>query len=274
MASAAAFLAALLLACAHAAPASLTLNATLIRHLDAVEASFDCGGLPSAGAFIAVVSPGDASVAPIAAQPYPATPPWLASSPAKWVLLSSIPGASRGVGKYTFILGNPYETVALHLFNGSISSPNLLASSPVVSFVDAAAPLRGHIARTADPTTMNVTWHSIARDPSARVRWGSTSGVYPHSAPVAMTASYERSDMAGPPANGFGWYPSHVWLTATITGLVPGAAGAVFYTYGSDEHGFSAESFFTPPPAVGADFPSRILLIADNGVTERDGTTE
>jgi hypothetical protein len=88
---------------------------------------------------------------------------------------------------------------------------------------------------------------------------------------VALATAYTREDLCGEPAVSMGWQPSHVWLTATIKGLSPGATAPVFYSYGSDSLGWSEPQSFLPPPFLGA--PVKMLLLADNGVTEPDGTT-
>lgn len=246
------------LAVCSAKSASVTVNATAVHHLDRVLATFSCPGC-TAGAFLAVYSPANASTAAIAPQPYPAEAPWTAAAAAKWIPLSAITGNT-----FVFSCTNSFEDMAINLFNGSETEPELVASSGPISFLDIDAPLRGHLARTASPSEMNVTWHSRHSDASARVKFGTASGVYTGEAAVSYVVTYDVADMAGAPANGMGWFPSHVWLTATITGLTPGSAAPIFYVYGSDEHGWSGELSFLPPPAVGAQ-TTKILLLADVG---------
>ena len=121
---------------------------------------------------------------------------------------------------------------------------------------------------------MNVTWWSPAVGVAgARVRWGAAPGALPASAP-AQPATYAAADLCGAPATTVGWQDPHFWLTATITGLAPGSAAPVYYSYGSDAGGWSAPLSFLPPPAPGPAQTTRMLLLADNGVTEPDGTQD
>jgi hypothetical protein len=48
----------------------------------------------------------------------------------------------------------------------------------------------------------------------------------------------------------------------------------VYYSYGSDAGGWSPPQSFLPPPAPGPAQTTRMLLLADNGVTEPDGTQD
>ena len=151
-----------------------------------------------------------------------------------------------------------------------------MAASPLLTFSDAALPMRGHLARTADPSEMRVIWHSQFADADAQVQWGPTpGGPYPFSAPSEPN-TYQREDLCGYPhsvATSVGWSDPFFWHYARITGLVPGDRGVIFYRYGSDSHGFSAElSFIAPPPTGASVGPTHILAIADMGMTPYDGT--
>lgn len=253
----------------------LHVNTSSVTHGSWVRATFSLGtGKPETDCWVGVYSPANASTATIPAQAYPASPPWTAAFPQKWVTCDSVQWASDGTATYDFILWNAFEDIALNLFSGSITTPKFVAGSGPITFTDTDVPLRGHIARVpSEPTSMLVTWHSAHADADAAVRWGSAPGVYTSSAP-AVAASYTKEDLCGLPATGPGWFPSHFWLSANISGLKLGGGATVYYTYGSDSHGWSAEASFVTPPAPGADQTVAMLLLADNGVTEPDNTTD
>jgi hypothetical protein len=121
---------------------------------------------------------------------------------------------------------------------------------------------------------MTVTWWTpLVGVEGGAVRWGSSPSFLTNSAP-AWSTTYTRDDMCGAPANGRGWVEPHFWLTATVSGLTPGSTTPVYYSYGSDAGGWSAPLSFIPAPAPGADQTTRLLLLADNGVTEEDGTID
>jgi hypothetical protein len=169
--------------------------------------------------------------------------------------------AQTGRGWWQFELINAFETYRFWLFTGGLTYPTPVASTDALLYGN-SPPLRGHLARTFDPTEMQVTWHSADNDgawwaavcgeaqspptptlpPAARtvaasacVKWGASTGNYTGSAAAGVSATYAKADMCGAPANGAGWFEPHVWHTAVMTGLVPGQR--VFYIYGSDTNG-------------------------------------
>lgn len=143
-----------------------------------------------------------------------------------------------------------------------------LVRTPTITFTDLNAPLRGHLARTQDPTEMMVVWNSRNNDDNPQVRWGTTAGgPYPNTA-FAESTTYFQDDLCGPPATTQGWFPPHYWNYARINGLVPGSDGIVFYQYGSPSNGWSDEASFKPVPAPGPSQPVHIVTCADMGMTE------
>ena len=251
--------------------ASITLNATTIAD-GWVRATFQLDAPGAASDFFTVHTPADANVSRIAPQPYPAEAPWLASAAQKWISCASVPGCvGRTSFAYDFSIVNNYATSAIHAFSGGLEAPAHLAASPPISFADAAAPSRGHLSRVPSAAAMNVTWWAPAAGVAgAAVRWGAAPGALTSSAP-ASAATYSRADMCGAPATAMGWQEAHFWLTATMDGLAPGSRAPVYYSYGSDATGWSAPASFLAPPAPGPAQTTRLLLLADNGVTEPDG---
>lgn len=260
-----------LLARAHAA--SISLNSTTISHLGWVQATFTLDTPATADLFFSVHTPSTANVSTIPPEAPPAEAPWLASAAQKWITCAAIP-ACLGARSFTynFSLVNSYADAVIHAFAGGITTPTHLAASPAITFSEPTAPSRGHLSRLPSPAAMNVTWWSpLLGVAGARLRWGASPSALTSSAP-AQAATYVAADLCGPPATGMGWQTAHYWLTATITGLAPGSAAPVFYSYGSEAGGWSAPLSFLPPPAPGPAQTTRMLLLADNGVTEPDGT--
>jgi len=259
-------------AAATAAAPRISLNATTIPHLGWVRATVTLAAPATAGLFLTVHTPAAANVTPIPPQPYPAEAPWLAAAAQKWVACASIVGCLGSTSfSFDFSLVNSFADAIVHAFEGGVAAPRHLAASAPITFSDPTAPSRGHLARLSDPTRMNVTWWATSAA-GGGVKWGASPSALGAFAPAALATSYAPSDLCGEPARGMGWQPSHVWLTATITGLSPGAAAPVFYSYGSDALGWSAPLSFRAPPAPGA--PVRVLLLADVGVTEPDGAQD
>ena len=211
------------------------------------------------------------AVAPL---PYPAEAPFLATAAFSWISCSSMPGCiASGAGSYAFNFINSFTTASVKAFGGGLNAPVLLGSTPLLTFSDADAPMRGHLARVADPSEMLVVWHSAHADADAAVQWGLSPGAYSGRA-ASEPNTYAREDLCGFPtsvATSVGWSEPHFWHYARITGLAPGSAQTVYYRYGSDSHGWSGELSFRAPPAP-ATGPNHIIMIADMGMTPYDGT--
>jgi hypothetical protein len=261
------------LALAHAA--SIALNASVIPHLGWVQATFTLDSPGTADLFFTVHTPSTANVSAIAPLPPPAEAPWLAAAAQKWIACASVPLClGSRTFTYNFSLVNSYADAVIHAFAGGVAAPVHLAASPAITFTSPNAPSRGHLSRLPSPAAMNVTWWSPAVGVAgARVRWGPSPGALTSSAP-AQPNTYAAADLCGSPATGMGWQEPHFWLTATIASLAPGSAAPVYYSYGSDAGGWSQPLSFRPPPAPGSAQTTRMLLLADNGVTEPDGTQD
>ena len=253
-----------------AAAASIALNTTALSDGGWVLATFTLDTPGTASHFFTVHTPATANVSRIPPQPYPAEAPWLQSAAQKWITCEALPGClGHASFSYAFAIVNNFQTAAIHAFSGGLSAPVHLAASPAITYAPSLAtlPSRGHLGRTESLAEMNVTWWA----PSAAqgyVKWGASPSALTHLAP-ASAATYSQADMCGAPATTMGWVQPFYWHTATMAGLTPGSPAPVFYSYGSDALGWSQPASFLPAPAPGA--PTRLLLLADNGVTEPDG---
>ena len=184
-----------------------------------------------------------------------------------------MPGCLTGAGYYDFEMINSFTTASIKAFGGGLDAPELLASTPILSFSDSDAPMRGHLARVADPSEMLVVWHSAHADADAAVMWGTAPGALSSRA-ASEPNTYGREDLCGFPssvATSVGWSDPFFWHYARITGLTPGSAQIIYYRYGSDSHSWSAELSFRAPPAP-ATGPNHVFMIADMGMTPYDGT--
>ena len=260
---------------AAAAAVTLTVNTTTLSGRAWVRVTYS--GLPvPTESFFGIFYPGDCDVSPVAALPYPAEAPFIATAASSWIDCSAMPGClATGAGFYDFELTNSFMTASIKVFGGGESKPVLLASSPIITFTDAMMPTRGHLARVADPTEMLVVWHSAFDDADAMVVWGPTAGGPYSSNASSEAATYEREDLCGFPtsvATSVGWSSPFFWHSARVTGLVPGSRDVVYYRYGSATHGWSDELSFIAPPPVGPNVAINVLAIADMGMTPYDGT--
>jgi hypothetical protein len=95
-----------------------------------------------------------------------------------------------GEGKWDFELINMYESVAFVLFKDGIDKPSSVATSAAL-YPASAPPLRGHITRGANGSTILVTWNSNSSTSGATAKWGVTSGSYTYTA-AAVSATYSK----------------------------------------------------------------------------------
>lgn len=86
----------------------------------------------------------------------------------------------------------------------------------------------------------------------------------------ATSSTYSRSDLCGAPANGMGWRDPGFFNEALITGLRPGGS-RIYYTFGSDVHGWSTERSFLTPKVPAPNESLFVAVIADMGETYVDG---
>lgn len=256
---------------------SLTVNTTVLSDKSWVRVTYSGLPEPRNETFFGVFYPGDANVTRVPALPYPAEAPFLATAAFSWISCSDMPGClASGSGYYDFEMINSFTTAGIKAFSGGYDAPVFLASTPDLTFTDTDAPMRGHLARVADPSEMLVVWHSAHADADAAVKWGTTPGGPYTGRAGSEPNTYGREDLCGFPtsvATSVGWSDPFFWHYARITGLIPGSSNIIYYVYGSDTHGWSAELSFVPAPAPGAHGPPlHIIAIADMGMTPYDGT--
>lgn len=245
----------------------ISVNASTANNLDWVQVSF--GGLDyydAKYAWIGVYAAG-ADTSSIEPMSYPATAPWTTNAPLKFIYLYQM-NNTVGYGSWNFELINVYQDIFFSLFTGGIENPTEVARTNTVSF-PGKGPLRGRLARTgSDPTSMQLTWNSPFNNDNAKVKYGTSSGVYTNTA-SASANTYTVSDMCGDPGQSQGWFDPKYFQTAVMTGLTPGQR--YYYVYGSDANGYSTESSFVAAPQVGANQALSMLVYADMGMTEYDG---
>lgn len=202
---------------------------------------------------------------------FPTTPPWTAPAPIKFMMLETL-GYTNAFFPMQVI--NSYNDYQLALFVGGTVQPVFVTNSTVLR-PRSTPPLRPRLSRPSDdPSTMRLTWHAATNAGNPTVRWGTSSGVYTSSAP-AVAATYTQADMTSEPARSIGWLDPHYFLSATMTGLVPGTT--YYYTFGSDAAGaggWGEEGSFTAVQPAGHATNMNILVYGDSGVSPLDGSAQ
>jgi hypothetical protein len=221
------------------------------------------------------------------------TPPFTVPAPVKF-----ISGTQLANGHHNFVVTNMRQQVNWVLFEGSLTNASnfrVVATSPVVSFTDAAAPMHLRLARTSSTSEMRVSWTS-ALSSEQSVAWGYSATALNLKA-AATSHTYAASDLCGYPANQSGFHdPGHhyeavrrrplltSWLgevdlmlawgdTCQMLSLgSPAAAPRFYYKVGSDAGGWSAVRSFKAPAPVSPHTPVSLLVTADMGETYEDGS--
>lgn len=78
--------------------------------------------------------------------------------------------------------------------------------------------------------------------------------------------------MCGAPAATSGWRSPATINTAVMTGLAPDTR--IYYSFGDDAAGWSAQASFLTAPPVGPDSELRLLAFADHGHYTPDNSYE
>lgn len=235
---------------------SLSVSATLLaRSGDEVNVSWAGVPSPSALDFVAWRLEGDGEGAPDPA-------------PSKFQLAGGSPS-----GVLSFRLLNQRSPGRFVYYTGSVRAPVALASSPAVSFADYDEPTAVRLSLTGVDGELRVSWTTrIASAPA--VRWGREPDALT-SAAAAETRTYGRGDLcAGGPATGVGWLDPGSLHSAVMTGLTPGEAFFyhVYDAAGGPGAGGGIETALAPP-AGGGD-SARLLVVADLGQAEADGSND
>eukprot|EP01025_Chloroclados_australasicus_P032526 TRINITY_DN32989_c0_g1_i2.p1 TRINITY_DN32989_c0_g1~~TRINITY_DN32989_c0_g1_i2.p1 ORF type:complete len:573 (-),score=57.61 TRINITY_DN32989_c0_g1_i2:445-2163(-) len=175
-----------------------------------------------------------------------------------------------GSGKTKFQLLNHRYDLQVGFFQGGLSNPKLVARSEVIKVTNPNEPVQGHISMTNDLSEMLVQW--VTKNSSNPiVKWGTQSGKYTESV-SAKSVTYTRDQMCGAPATTVGYFDPGQMHYGIITGLNPNSK--YYYVFGDPQYGFSEEYSFYSPPTPGPDQDVHILLIADVGQAEEDGSNE
>uniref|UniRef100_A0A383VVS5 Purple acid phosphatase n=1 Tax=Tetradesmus obliquus TaxID=3088 RepID=A0A383VVS5_TETOB len=176
----------------------------------------------------------------------------------------------RGEGRLKFRLINYRSDMQFALFRGGMMAPQLAALSPIIRVQNPNEPLQRHLALTGDNTQMMVQW--VTKNSSnPTVKWGTSPGAYNHSA-AAVSSTYSRQELCGPPANDAGFVDPGLFHAALVEGLTPGQR--YYYVVGDEEWGFSPEASFVAAPPVGPQTRVKVLAVADLGQGEVDGSME
>lgn len=191
-------------------------------------------------------------------QGFPATPPFLASAPIKFVSCNTPPGA----GNLSIRLLAYRDPLEVGLFTGGFgqtSIPRLLARSPTSLVAsDGGEPRFPRLAWTQSPGEMRLTWSSNDTNPQA----AKLTGPSPHSSQSVMSSvkTYEASDLCAAPANSTGFAKPGYHHSVVFKNLSPGT-----YKYEVEQ---TLEGRFNISSARSS---IRIGVIADVGATEPDG---
>ncbi|ELR18962.1 diphosphonucleotide phosphatase 1, putative [Acanthamoeba castellanii str. Neff] len=232
--------------------------ATLQRSGEWVVVSWRGVDSPSAGDWIGVYSPANASVT--------------TSVPIKYKFADeSTNYLSTGAGSVRFRLTNMRADYAFHFFRHGITRPTLVATSNAVTFVNYNEPMQGRLMLTGRQNEMRVMW--TTRDAvRPQVKFGTSPGNYDQSVGAA-TSTYRKEHMCGAPANAEGWRDPGLLHSAVLSNLRPDTR--YYYVYGDPTFGFSAEASFVSEPHPGqSDRVIHLFAFGDMGKTTQDNSTE
>eukprot|EP00040_Diaphanoeca_grandis_P011444 m.58676 g.58676 ORF g.58676 m.58676 type:complete len:648 (+) comp22596_c0_seq2:141-2084(+) len=192
-----------------------------------------------------------------------ANPPWLATSPIKWKPINTTSGQVQ------FHMEAAREArLEFVVFSNGTTYPIELAVSNPLTFTDVGSPKHVHLARTQLSSEMRVVWSAKDVDTNSRVQWGTSSGVYDSFA-AAEPSTYSKNDLCGPPATTHGWWPAPWFYSAVMASLSP--LTTYYYRVGSESLGWTPETAFVSPGAVGADESLHFIALADMGESYIDG---
>ena len=159
-----------------------------------------------------------------------------------------------GYGEATlgFQLVNLRSDYVFALVQGSGQFPTTVAVSNPVAFKRPAGPTQIHLALTALPHQMRVSWtsaniSSFASKP-AGIKWGRSPGTFDEGSAVASAGTYRAEQMcsSGGPARTLGWRDPGLLWSAVASPLLPGVQ--YYYTVGSDAGGWSHERNWSESP--------------------------
>jgi len=211
----------------------------------------------------------------IAAYSPPPTSPegFLTTLPVKYRNLTGPlrPGESGSTTMWLLHMRAPW---VLAYMRGGFDTPTLVATSAPISYTPAVAnvPMQIHLARTAVPTQMRVSWVTSGA-PHPIVQWGPVAkgpnGLT--ASAFANTSTYTRDEMCGDMAAGLGWREPGALHTAVLDGLEAGEQ--YFYRVGDASLSvFSPLLSFWSAPTVSAGSDTDFIIMGDQGQAQTDGT--
>ena len=227
------------------------------------------------------------------------SPPWSFTAPVKYIAAGVGLCAKRGPagctgpaplkwrqshGSYRFHMTNMGTDAMIVLFDCGqrtewcIKSFGVLATA-IVPMADKALPRGVHLARTAEPHQMLVSWASPSRE-AQHVEFsvlGQGGAQTVRRSAAAAVATYTRDDVCGVPASTQGWADPQ-WLHHAVVPLpavvnFSAAGGLVRYRVGSAAQGWSPAGYFKAPRPAGPETPLTIIAFADLGYGHPDGAS-
>jgi hypothetical protein len=205
--------------------------------------------------------------------------PYICNAPIKFQYAnSSSPDyVETGKGSLTFLVINQRYDYAFGFFSGDVTNPVLEGVSSTFTFKNPNAPVWPRLALGKEWDELTVTWTSGYNDADARpvvvYKWEEDKD---WKLVVAVTLTYTKSDVCGPPASTLGWRDPGYTHTAFLKNLWPLST----YTYKvghklkNGQYVWGNVNTFKSSPYPGQDSLQRIIIFGDMGKHERDGSTE
>ncbi|CAH1431476.1 unnamed protein product [Lactuca virosa] len=233
---------------------------------------------PSNDDWVGVFSPANFSDSTCVPENSRVSPPYLCTAPIKFLYANYSNPNYKDTGESTLNLQliNQRSDFSFALFTGGLSTPNLVAVSNTVTFVNPNAPNYPRLAHGKMWDEMSVTWTSGygIDEAKAFVEWGKKGGEQRLSS--AGTLTFDQRSMCGPPARTVGWRDPGYIHTSFLKELWPN----MMYTYKlghkllNDTIIWSKMYEFKSSPYPGQDSLQRVIIFGDMGKDEVDGSNE
>ncbi|KAL3501509.1 hypothetical protein ACH5RR_035958 [Cinchona calisaya] len=233
---------------------------------------------PKIDDWVGVFSPSHFSASTCSPENIIATPPLLCTAPIKfqYANYSNPKYKSTGKGSLKLQLINQRSDFSFAVFSGGLSKPKLVALSNTISFGNPNAPLYPRLAQGKQWNEMTVTWTSGYGIDEAEpfIEWGPQGGEQRRS--LAVTLTFDRNSMCGPPARTVGWRDPGFIHTSFLKELWPNSQ----YTYKlghrllNGKYIWSQTYEFRAPPYPGQNSVQRVVIFGDMGKYEIDGSND
>ncbi|EPS73168.1 hypothetical protein M569_01584, partial [Genlisea aurea] len=233
---------------------------------------------PAADDWIGVFSPSNFSSMACPPENIWVGTPYLCAAPIKYQFVnSSNPDYTvTGEGRLKLLLINQRLDFSFALFAGGLKNPKLVSVSNTIAFDNPNAPLYPRLAQGKSWDEMTVTWTSGYGTAESQpfVEWG-PKGREQRLSP-AVTLTFDRSSLCGPPARTVGWRDPGFIHTSFMKELWPNS----WYSYRlghelldgtliwSEVHQFKSS------PYPGQNSLQRVIIFGDMGKDEVDGSNE